>query len=249
VWDILPLILVVAAWLRTSASRRRTAAYFRHTGPQWRSCYSRRRFLRLGGAAVVAGVLAHSGIDEAIDREYAREIRSPLSDTIAGVFKIAGERAFFAVWALLAALDVTLRGHPLTRWGRRNFEAMLVGLPLLWSTQRVLGAGRPLSPPHRARWRPFASDHAASGHTFMAAIPCLTLAGTVRRRGVRWLARLTSTLTGWSRLNDRMHYLSQIILGYSIAWTATAAVLDNETLPDSATEPTRIAPPTPDPER
>ena len=42
------------------------------------------------------------------------------------------------------------------------------------------------------------------------------------------MAQLGSVLTGWSRLNDRKHYLSQIILGWTIAWNAVSAVDDDE---------------------
>jgi len=40
-------------------------------------------------------------------------------------------------------------------------------------------------------------------------------------------------LTGLSRINDRKHYLSQVILGWSIAWNAVEAVHGKE-LPTDA---------------
>jgi membrane-associated phospholipid phosphatase len=58
----------------------------------------------------------------------------------------------------------------------------------------------------------------------VAAIPWLNLARSAPNRPARLLALLGSLLTGWSRMNDRMHYLSQIVLGYGIAWMAVAAV-------------------------
>jgi hypothetical protein len=48
------------------------------------------------------------------------------------------------------------------------------------------------------------------------------------QRAMRALAGAASLATGWSRLNDRMHYPSQILLGYSIAWTAVDAVKRSE---------------------
>lgn len=42
----------------------------------------------------------------------------------------------------------------------------------------------------------------------------------------RWRPYLLagSWLSGWSRLNDRKHYLSQVGLGWFIAWQAVSAV-------------------------
>jgi len=41
------------------------------------------------------------------------------------------------------------------------------------------------------------------------------------------LAALAAALpTGWSRLNDRKHFFSQIVLGYTLAWQAVDTVGD-----------------------
>ena len=71
-------------------------------------------------------------------------------------------------------------------------------------------------------------DHSASGHAFIAAIPWLNLAKRTGNLNTRWAARFGSVLTGWSRINDRKHYLSQVVLGWSIAWNAVEAVHGNE---------------------
>ena len=67
-------------------------------------------------------------------------------------------------------------------------------------------------------------DNTASGHAFIAAIPWLNLARRSPGPVARWAARFGSVLTGWSRINDRKHYLSQVVLGWTIAWNATEAV-------------------------
>jgi membrane-associated phospholipid phosphatase len=101
---------------------------------------------------------------------------------------------------------------------------MIVGLPVLWTVQRGLGANRPSSDDGSPRWRPMAAANSASGHTFMAAVPWLTLASRSQRLPVQHFSRLASVATGWSRLNDRKHYLSQILLGWTIAFNAVTAV-------------------------
>jgi hypothetical protein len=223
VWEYLLLIPAIVLGCRSLAARRRSRRLFRETRPAWRSCYSRRSFLRLGVGVLAAGVLAYSGADEAVENWHAGTVRGRLSNPLAALVKIWGERIWFGVWALLAALDATLRSSPLSRWGRESFEATLVGLPLLWTTQRALGGARPGARPRGPRWRLLADDKSASGHAFMAAVPWLTLAHRLDGMTGRSLARAASLLGGWSRLNDRMHYPSQILLGYLIAWTAVDA--------------------------
>jgi len=58
----------------------------------------------------------------------------------------------------------------------------------------------------------------------MGAIPWLTAARLARAPLPRAAALAGSTLTGWSRINDRKHFLSQVWLGWFAAWTAVTAV-------------------------
>ncbi len=230
-WAIIVLSLVCAYLVRPVRRRRRgnMAPLFKGTGSHWRRNYSRRSFLRLGAGVVAAGVLAYTGADEKLEALHRDKVRSAGTDAVAHFFKIFGERFWFVNWLLVGAVDAWFHSSAFTRWGRGNFEAMVVGLPTLWTVQRGLGANRPSSRDGNPRWRPMAADNSASGHTFMAAIPWLTL---VRRLGgdgqgrtmTRMGARAASVLTGWSRLNDRKHYVSQILLGWVIANNAVDAV-------------------------
>lgn len=225
-WIAIGLCLVCALLMVPSVSRRKTGArpLFKNTGPHWKRNYSRRSFLRLGGGLVAAGVLAYSGLDEAVERWHTGSIRSTGTDRFSHLLKFFGERFWFLNWALVGVADAWWRSNSFSRWGRKNFEAMVVGLPVLWTVQRGLGANRPSSDDGSPRWRPLNAANSASGHTFMAAVPWMNLA---RRSGlppVRGAAWLGSALTGWSRMNDRKHYLSQVVLGWTIAWNATAAV-------------------------
>jgi membrane-associated phospholipid phosphatase len=216
------LVLAVAAAIKTHGHRGKRP--YRDTGRHYRRNYSRRGFLKMGAAATVAAVIAHSGVDAAVESWHATEVKSPRSDRLAEFFKQFGERYWFLVWALFAACDGLLGSHAITRWGRRNSEAMVVGLPSLWTLQRVLGAGRPTDHLQSPHYHPFADDNTASGHTFIAAIPWLTLARNTGGPLQRWAARLAGVATGWSRINDRRHYLSQVMLGYYLAWQAVDSV-------------------------
>lgn len=192
-----------------------------------RRCYSRRGFLQLGGALLGAGALIYSGADDRVDRWHRDRVRSPASDALSRGLKPLGERPWFLAWGLVALLDARGRPTPLTRWGRRNFAAMVVGLPLLWGLQYGLGASRPTDGGSRRgpRWgRPLRDDNSASGHAFMGAVPWLTAAHMADGPWLRAAAYAGSLLTGWSRVNDRKHYLSQVWLGWFAARSAAAAV-------------------------
>lgn len=239
----LSVVIAVAVAMLWPASRprRRGPPLLRETGPYWRRNYSRRSFLRLGAATAASAVLAYSGADEALQSWYRDRVRSRASDRVAHHLHYYGERFWFLVWAVVAAVDAYFGTSSFSRWGRKNFEAMLVGLPTLWTVQRGLGANRPSDPDPDPRWRPLADDNAASGHAFIAGIPWLNLARRLPSPAGSGLARLASTATAWSRLNDDKHYLSQILLGWTIAWNATAAVEDTP----SASEHCEEAPPVP----
>ncbi len=230
-WVVLGLSVVCALLVLPERWSRRVkrgpgqrAPLFKGTGAHWRRNYGRRSFLRLGGATLLAGVLAYSGADEIAESFHADTVRSPRTDRLAHVFKVCGERFWFANWLLIAAIDAWWQSGAISRWGRANFEAMVVGLPLLWTMQRGLGANRPSSDDASPRWRPMAAPNSASGHAFIAAVPWLTLAARSGNGTVVVLSRIASWATGWSRLNDRKHYVSQIILGWTIAFNAVSAV-------------------------
>ncbi len=242
---VFALSIVCALLVMPAVGRRNSGArpLFKNTGGHWKKNYGRRSFLKLGIALAGAGILAYSGVDEALESFHSGTLRSPLTDRFSGLFKPAGERFWFGNWALVASLDAWVRSNAFSRWGRANFEAMVVGLPTLWTLQRALGANRPSSDDGSPRWKPMKAANSASGHAFIAAVPWLTLARRNKLISVRQGARLASVLTGWSRLNDRKHYVSQILLGWTIAWNAVAAVADDEAeknviagIPESAEE-------------
>ncbi len=225
---VFALSIVCALLIMPALGRRNTGAkpLFKGTGGQWKKNYGRRSFLKLGIALAGAGLLAYSGADEAIEGLHSGTIRNKVSDNLSQVFKFGGERFWFGNWALVGAMDAWVRSNSFTRWGRANFEAMVVGLPVLWTLQRGLGANRPSSDDGNPRWHPMKAANSASGHAFIGAVPWLTLAKRHQLLPVKVAARVASAATGWSRINDRKHYLSQVILGWTIAWNAVSAVND-----------------------
>lgn len=220
------LILGSLAWSwrrRTPTGRERP---YRDTPRHYRRHLSRRNFLRLGVAVTGTAVLAYSGADEAVEEWHTREVKGDTSNRFASFFHDFGERYWFGVWAALALIDGLVGRSPLSQWGRRSSEAMVLGLPVLWTAQRGLGAARPKDETHGPRFKPLADDNTASGHTFISAVPLLVAARMVDPNALKALAYALSPWTGWSRMNDRKHYLSQVLFGYGIAWTAVETVFE-----------------------
>lgn len=226
------LLLVFTAWwgLRASpATRTRGRGLRGSTAHGARRLYTRRNVLALAAAISGAAILVYSGADEAVEEWHRRSVKNATTDRLAKFLHHFGERWWFALFGGFTLVDRFLASSPVSRWGRASFEAMVVGLPTLWSVQRVLGGARPQDDTHGPRYVPFADDNAASGHTFIAAIPCLVAARRLGRMPARGVAYALSPWVGWSRINDRKHYLSQVLLGYGIAWRAVDAVVDPTT--------------------
>jgi hypothetical protein len=86
----------------------------------------------------------------------------------------------------------------------------------------LLGSGRPDR--HDSHWHPFRDVHGISGHTFTGAIPFLTAAAMTDNPWLRGALFLGSFATGWSRIHDDRHYLSQAALGWWVAYLAVRSV-------------------------
>jgi hypothetical protein len=234
---VLAIVLLLIVCWPVPGPRQRGKPLLRHTGLQWRRAYGRRALLRYGVALGTAAVLAHLGGDASFDRWHTRTLdvregrggrdqRPSPSDRVAAAAKPTGERWWFLVWLVTALGDWLWRSTSFTRWGRANFEACCVGLPSLWVIQRGLGANRPSSDGGSPRWRPLQNANSASGHAFIGAVPWWTLARRLDAQAAQVAVTALGMVAGWSRLNDRKHFLSQVLLGWTIAWTAVEATDD-----------------------
>ena len=75
-----------------------------------------------------------------------------------------------------------------------------------------------------SKWRPFHDSHGVSGHAFMGAIPFLTAASMTDSYAAKTTLFLLSFGAGWSRIHDDQHYLSEVLMGWSLAWIGVDAV-------------------------
>ncbi len=174
-------------------------------------------------------VLANTSMDDNFQGWYQRDMRSPGTDDLASFWKTFGEGhliipsvaclalagAYFDDWPLLADAG---------GFGARATRAYLVGAPPMLLMQYCLGGSRPGETSHESQWKPFDDNNAVSGHAFIGAVPFITLAMMTDNPWNKATFYLCSTLTGYSRINDNAHYLSQVCLGWTMAYLACRSI-------------------------
>ncbi|MBL8829723.1 MAG: phosphatase PAP2 family protein [Planctomycetaceae bacterium] len=195
-----------------------------------RNYYSWRTAGMYAGAFGLGAVMANTSIDQHFQNWYQREIGN---SGFIHSFKYAGEGViilptYFVAMGVGYLFDEQPAGSWIGEWGRRSFRAALVGAPPMLLAQFITGGSRPGERDYNSAWHPFQDVNSVSGHSFMGAIPFLTAAQMVDRPVPKFALYGLSTMTGWSRVNDNAHYLSQIMLGWTMAVAATFAVDDTQ---------------------
>jgi hypothetical protein len=194
--------------------------------------YSCRTLALLGAGLGTAAVLANTSLDREFQDWHDEQVKSSGTDDFASAVKWLGDgRVMIPVVAGSAFLEpLGDCGDPLLaaigQWGSRCSRSLLVGGPPMLALKYFLNASRP-EDEFTSRWRPFDSPYregAVSGHAFVGAIPFLNAAMMTDDLGWQILLYGASTLTAWSRINDRRHYLSQAMLGWWLAWLSADVV-------------------------
>lgn len=204
--------------------------------------YASERMIRLGMAFGVGAVMANTNIDMNIRNWYQDKVRdektnswsSDEASTAAFRAKLFGEGKYMVPVALLAAsVNYLDTDTAVGNWGAKSSRAYIVGLPAMWAMQFTTGAARPShEAPSGSAWRPFNEDgyaHGVSGHSFVGAVPFLTIAYMNPDNGwVKYPAYVASMAAGWSRINDDAHFPSQVVLGWYMAWEAVDTVFEKD---------------------
>lgn len=195
--------------------------------------YSRSNVKNCGLALLGAGVLANTSWDGDFQHWHNKYIRSDFTDEFSKVSKVFGNGHYFVPAMTASALTYRFlqewREIPESALGEftdRTTRGYLVGTPALLLFQVTLGGDRPGD--GTSHWRPFREPHGISGHAFMGAVPFITAAQMTDRPCVKGLFYALSTFTGWGRVNDDQHYLSQALLGWYLAYLSVQAVSETE---------------------
>jgi len=194
-----------------------------------------------GLALLGAGIIANTTMDSKFQTWHKKQFRSDFSQELSEFSKVFGEGQYFIPIMITSAISYRFVQE---KWGLsdcklgdftdRTFRGYLVGTPTLLTLQPLLGAGRPSMGEGTSYWRPFRHANSVSGHAFMGAVPFITAAQMTDRPLVKGVFYTLSTFCAWSRVKDDAHYLSQVLLGWYLAYLSVRAV--------SATETDRLLP-------
>lgn len=202
-------------------------------GHDFRNNYTGHNLCGLGLALAIAAPLANTQADENFHRWYQKNVRSSTTRAWSKVGNKLGEHwvtvPFFVGAAVVGKLGEDYQCCPVVgTWGTRSIRALIVGSPAVGALQYGLGAGRPGERDNASFWRPFNDKNSVAGHGFVGAVPFLAAASMTEYRPLRALFFAGSFWTCWSRIDTDSHYLSQAILGWSIAYLATRSVAQTD---------------------
>jgi hypothetical protein len=185
--------------------------------------------LGLGAAAICA----ETSIDSKFDVWFQNNVRSTGTDALThnikwlgdGVYTVPIALGFYALGSI--AEDVPFAAEA-SIWGNRTLRGFAVGVPPMLAMQVVLGSDRPGNSPHGSRWTPFVSSHGVSGDAFMGAVPFIAAAGMTDNLLLKASLYTVSFLPAFGRLDYDAHYLSQVGLGWFMAYLSVMAVNDTD---------------------
>ena len=182
---------------------------------------------------LVGAMIANTEADDNFNGWYQNDFRSERTDEFSRFAKQFGEGEdivpiMAGAWLLGHGLDkINIAGADhLEEWGEKSIRTLVVGAPVLLVTQIATGAGRPEE--GGSEWEPFDDNNGVSGHAFMGAVPFLTAAQMTDNTYLKGMYFFGSTWCAWSLVNDNDHYLSQAVLGWSLAYVSSLSVFDKE---------------------
>jgi hypothetical protein len=203
-------------------SHKKSFQEYENIVPSYQKFYSLDTQIKLGATLGVSSILANTALDQSVADYYQQNIKGIKSDELSFMAKQFGEPYFILFYPAAALTGIIFDNTYLWDWAKISTTGILTGAPMLLLLQRILGATRPNSEQKHSSYRLFSMQGAvgASGHAFMGAIPFLALASISDNKLLKGIFYLSSTFTAWSRINDEKHYLSQAILGWTLAYLA-----------------------------
>ena len=197
----------------------------------YRNFYSKENIFRLAAVIGVAGVFANTSLDRNFQDYYQENIRKESTDNFSKLIRDCGSGKITLPIYLAATFGSeftkeTYFGSIINRWGKRIIRNYLVGVPVLLTFQKVLGSSRPYK--FGSYWHLYNDDNAVSGHCFIGAVPFLSAAKMTDNIYLKSCFYFASTVTGLTRINDNKHFISQVALGWWIAFLSSDAINKTE---------------------
>lgn len=204
----------------------------------YRRFYSPPELFALAGGIGLAAVFANTDIgDKTIDENFQQwhheHVATHNARKFAYIVKEFGNgRHFLPFYAVCSGAGQAWESSPTARtigeWGDRSLRSFFVGGPVIFVLQYGLGANRPENHTNGSRWVPFFAENSASGHAFIGGINFINAAMMTDNLPLKSALYVASIVPGWSRIIQDKHYISQVVLGWWVAYLSASAVDWNE---------------------
>jgi membrane-associated phospholipid phosphatase len=172
------------------------------------------------GVVVFGGIALAVAFDEPVERDLQQD-HSPFGDRLASAARRIGEPpVYVSVPGAMIAVGLIAERSALRRGGERVAVSLALAGVLAASSKVVVGRWRPYQTDETV-FRPFSgSDAFPSGHATMAFALATSLADEIKRPWATAVLMTAATVTGWSRLNDNQHWLSDVVGGAVLGITS-----------------------------
>jgi hypothetical protein len=173
-------------------------------------------------AAALSGIALVSLADKAV-RDEAQEQRSSATDDAARLFRHMGQPEVFATVSLgTVAVGLVSGNDRITRAGGRITAGLLLSGFIAGGIKEVMGRRRPYQSHEQYSFHPFSgSDALPSGHTTAAFALASGVSDELHSTPATIGLFTLATLTGWSRINDNRHWLSDVLSGAAVGITSS----------------------------
>ncbi len=177
------------------------------------------------GAATFGTIAVTSLLDEGL-RRAIQNSRSQTGDNAASVVRRMGQpEVFVTIPGVLFLSGVLSRRAPLRHAAARIAGSLAVAGVLVTTTKFVVGRQRPIQTEEQYVLKPFSGASAfPSGHTTMAFALATSLADEIRRPWATVALMAVAAGTGWSRINDNEHWLTDVMAGAALGITSAQII-------------------------
>ncbi len=177
-------------------------------------------------AAIVVGTIGAATLADRGLNGWIQSHRSQGADNVARAFKNGGEpEVTFGIGGGILAAGV-IGGRPaLRRRGGRVLLSLAAAGLTTAAIKKATGRLRPAESTDPFLFKPFSSHDAfPSGHTTMAFALATSLSEEIHNRWATAALYTAATGTAWSRMNDERHWLSDVLAGAAVGFTAAKII-------------------------
>jgi membrane-associated phospholipid phosphatase len=172
-------------------------------------------------AAILGAVALASSLDESV-RDGIQDHRSAGADDASRLFRHMGQPEVYAVVALGTVTAGLVSGNDrLARAGGRITGGLLLAGTVSSALKVAVGRRRPRLGEEQYNFHPLTSANSwPSGHATVAFALATSVSDEVHSTPVTIGLYTLAGLTGWSRLNDNKHWLTDVLAGAAIGITS-----------------------------